>query len=312
MTVPALPDEPARALYLALLAKGGLFHPQDLPVGDAAALRRLRETGLVVQQQGQALWTVVDPRLAGGRLGAQLRSAGLELLARADEQPELLGELTDAYDRAPRLAAGRSVIQHVDDQAQIQQRVEQLVLASSWEILAAHPGGAREFPDLPQAKESARELHRRGVSTRVLYQPGARRDARTIEYAAYVTALSTRVRVLDEPFLRLMVFDRETAVISSAHDNFLAAFVEDPVVVGLVVDQFERDWARAERVRWDGSPPDPLVALLARGLTQRAIATRLGLSERTVAERISRLREEYDVQTLFQLGWQIGGERPGS
>jgi hypothetical protein len=166
------------------------------------------------------------------------------------------------------------------------------------------------LPDLPQARATARDLHRRGLATRVLYQPGARHDARTTAYAAYVSGLSHRIRVLDEPFLRVMVFDRETAVVAGAHDSLAAAFIEDPVVVGLVVDQFERDWARAERVRWDGSPPDPMVPLLARGLTQRAIAKRLGLSERTVAAQIARLREEYDAETLFQLGWQMRGEQP--
>jgi hypothetical protein len=75
-----------------------------------------------------------------------------------------------------------------------------------------------------------------------------------------------------------------------------------------VVDQFERDWARAERVRWDEpGPPDPLIPLLAQGLTQRAIANRLGSSERTVAAQIARLREEYDADTLFQLGWSARG-----
>ncbi|MCX4747559.1 LuxR C-terminal-related transcriptional regulator [Kitasatospora sp. NBC_01287] len=61
-------------------------------------------------------------------------------------------------------------------------------------------------------------------------------------------------------------------------------------------------------MRWgqpEAAGDGQLVALLARGLTQRGIATRLGLSERTVAAQISRLRERYDVRTLFQLGWQI-------
>ncbi|MFF7994123.1 helix-turn-helix domain-containing protein [Kitasatospora xanthocidica] len=49
--------------------------------------------------------------------------------------------------------------------------------------------------------------------------------------------------------------------------------------------------------------------LLARGLTQRAIATRMGLSERTVAGHIARLRGQYDAETLFQLGWQMRGAR---
>ncbi|MEU6972588.1 hypothetical protein AB0A71_33695 [Kitasatospora aureofaciens] len=51
--------------------------------------------------------------------------------------------------------------------------------------------------------------------------------------------------------------------------------------------------------------------LLARVLTQRAVATRLGLSERTVAGHIYRLRDRYGAQTLFHLGWHLRGERHG-
>ncbi|MFF3074084.1 hypothetical protein [Kitasatospora sp. NPDC057936] len=51
--------------------------------------------------------------------------------------------------------------------------------------------------------------------------------------------------------------------------------------------------------------------LLAQGLTQRAIAGRMGSSERTVAGHIARLRELYDAETLFQLGRQMRGSRTG-
>ncbi|MDH6703578.1 DNA-binding NarL/FixJ family response regulator [Kitasatospora sp. MAA19] len=40
-----------------------------------------------------------------------------------------------------------------------------------------------------------------------------------------------------------------------------------------------------------------------------AVATRLGLSERTVAAHIARLRHHYGAHTLFQLGRQMRGDR---
>ncbi|MFH9349229.1 hypothetical protein [Kitasatospora sp. NPDC017646] len=48
-----------------------------------------------------------------------------------------------------------------------------------------------------------------------------------------------------------------------------------------------------------------------RGLTRRAIASGMGLGERTVAGHIARLREMYDAETLVQLGWQMRGARTG-
>ncbi|MFE4514390.1 hypothetical protein ACFRMQ_09395 [Kitasatospora sp. NPDC056783] len=45
----------------------------------------------------------------------------------------------------------------------------------------------------------------------------------------------------------------------------------------------------------------------ARGLTRRAIASRPGLGERMVAAHISRLREWYEAETLFQLVRRMRG-----
>jgi DNA-binding NarL/FixJ family response regulator len=55
-----------------------------------------------------------------------------------------------------------------------------------------------------------------------------------------------------------------------------------------------------------------LATLLVEGLTQGAIAKRLGLSERTVAAQIAALREEYDAETLFQLGWLMRANEPSN
>jgi hypothetical protein len=252
-------------------------------------------------------WGLVDPRLAAGRLRSAYRAAAADLLARADEPVRRLADLAVAYERTPR-AGFRSPITHIEDGQEIQKRIENFSVKAEREILTMQPGGARPADIMRMAKATAREHRDRGIELRTIYQPGARTDPVTADYAARVTAIGGRVRILDEPFQRMMVIDRSVAVLSGYRDNRVASFIEDPLLVGVVVEQFERDWARAERVRWDGPSSDPLVPLLARGLTQRAIAKRLGLSERTVAAQIARLREEYDADTLFQLGWLARGE----
>ncbi|MCC9311267.1 LuxR family transcriptional regulator [Kitasatospora sp. RB6PN24] len=307
--VPVLPDALARALYLALLANGGVFRPADVPEGDAGALERLRAAGLVVELP-DGHWGLVDPRRAAGLLQAEYRSTGIELLLRAEQPVAVLDDLAVAYERTPRpLDVG--LITNLSVLTEIQQRLENLAMDCEQEILGMQPGGGRAAATLRLAKASATQWRNRGVGMRIIYQPGARTDPATVDYAAHVTALGWRVRILDEPFHRALVFDRRVAVVSGYRDNTVASFIEDPVLVALVVDRFERDWARAERVRWNrSSKPDPLVPLLAQGLTQRAIAKRLRLSERTVAAQIARLREEYDAESLFQLGWQVRGEQP--
>ncbi|MFE6498657.1 hypothetical protein [Kitasatospora sp. NPDC057738] len=51
--------------------------------------------------------------------------------------------------------------------------------------------------------------------------------------------------------------------------------------------------------------------LLARGLTQRASAGRMGLSERAVAGHVARLRELCDAEALFRSGRLLRGSRTG-
>ncbi|MFE9422538.1 LuxR family transcriptional regulator [Kitasatospora sp. NPDC006697] len=312
MTTPFLPDGAASALYLELLAKGRPFRQDEVRAEAAAAFDLLRSAQLVVRQQYGPLWNVVSPRIAAVRVSEQLWDAGRALLDAADAARSGFADLTRAYDESEPGARGLSggVVESVDDGDLIQERLEQLVRECTWEALVAQPGGARLL-DLERSKATARDLHRRGVVSRVLYQHGARADPTTSEYAAYAATRGTRVRSLDEDFDRMFIFDRRVAVIAGPRrapgERPPAVFIDAPALVAFLVDQFDRDWARAERVRWEEPPSSELGELLAQGLTHRGIAKRLGLSERTVAAQIARLREEYDADTLFQLGWLMRG-----
>ncbi|MFC8448402.1 LuxR C-terminal-related transcriptional regulator [Kitasatospora sp. NPDC057223] len=310
----------ARELYLAILGEGGQIRARDMAPDDAPSLERLLQLGLVVARVEDAAYATVNPRTVGSRIGADLRATGVRLLGEADEVPALLGDLTHAYDSAPRKPDRTGVVEHVQDVAKIRHRIAQLDADCTEEILAAQPGGAGPSESMPDALERIRLLVERGGVIRGIYRPGVRTDAVTSAYAAAATELGCRYRVLAEPFTRMLVYDRRVAVIPADADSSSAAFVEDPTVVDFLVESFERDWQEAQRVQWaDGARnstdrrpvQDQVGAMLASGLTQRAIASRLGLSERTVAGHIARLRELHDVETLFQLGWQMRGAAAG-
>ncbi|RGD63101.1 winged helix-turn-helix transcriptional regulator [Kitasatospora xanthocidica] len=155
-------------------------------------------------------------------------------------------------------------------------------------------------------------LLRRGCSLRTVYQPVTLADPAARSQVALRTGHGAQVRVLAEPYERVLVFDRAVAVIPADEDRNRAAFLTDPTTVAYLVAQFERDWARATPADRHLDPPSVTTVrigrLLARGLTQRAVATRLGVSERTVAAHISRLRDRYGAHSLFHLGWQLRGE----
>ncbi|MEV7186453.1 helix-turn-helix domain-containing protein [Kitasatospora sp. NPDC093102] len=318
-------DEPSpaeRALYLAAVLSGGRLRPEDLAPGDRPALAALVARGLLTPTVTG--WTAAGPRALGDRLGLELRTRAVRLLQHAERLPDTFGPLARAYDAArhpgsPPVdlgAAGPGAVGSgagtVDAVAEVRRRISQLVSECREEVLAAQPG-PRPLEGLRMVLAQDLSLLRRGCSLRTVYQPVTLADPAVRGQVALRTGQGAQVRVLAEPYERVLVFDRAVAVIPAAEDRSRAVFLTDPTTVAYLVAQFERDWARATPAGRHLDPPSVTTVrigrLLARGLTQRAVATRLGVSERTVAAHISRLRDRYGAHTLFHLGWQLRGAR---
>ncbi|MEU1290271.1 LuxR C-terminal-related transcriptional regulator [Kitasatospora sp. NPDC005856] len=335
-------DEPGpaeRALYLAAVRGGGRLLPEDLAPADRPALAALVARGLLAPTSTG--WTAAGPRALGDRIGLELRTRALRLLQYAERLPGTLGPLARAYEEArhpvggppavapyggdpgvvdPRAADPRAADPKaadpgagtVDDAAEVRRRVGELVSECRQEVLAAQPG-PRPLEGLRMALAQDLSLLRRGCSLRTVYQPVTLADPGVRSQVALRTGQGAQVRVLAEPYGRVLVFDRAVAVIPAAEDLSRAVFLTDPTTVAYLAGQFERDWARATPAARHLDPLSPATVrigrLLARGLTQRAVATRLGISERTVAAHISRLRDRYGAHTLFHLGWQLRGEQ---
>ncbi|MFD4657901.1 helix-turn-helix domain-containing protein [Kitasatospora sp. NPDC058444] len=334
-------DEPGpaeRALYLAAVRAGGRLLPEGLAPVDRPALAALVARGLLAPTATG--WTAASPRALGDRIGVELRTRALRLLQHAERLPDTLGPLALAYDEARHPvggppAVGRSAVAPcgsgfgaadpgaadpgaadpgagtVDGVAEVRRRVGELVSECREEVLAAQPG-PRPLEGLRMALAQDLSLLRRGCSLRTVYQPVTLTDPAVRSQVALRTGQGAQVRVLAEPYERVLVFDRAVAVIPAAEDLSRAVFLTDPTTVAYLAARFERDWARATPAARHVDPlPTATVRigrLLARGLTQRAVATRLGVSERTVAAHISRLRDRYGAQTLFHLGWRLRGE----
>ncbi|MFF2075214.1 LuxR C-terminal-related transcriptional regulator [Kitasatospora sp. NPDC058162] len=313
----ALPDDDARALYLTILREGGRIRAAEVGPSDRETLGRLVELGLVVPQLVDNSYSAVDPRAVAERIGADIRRVGARLLTEADQVPDQLRDLTHAYDTAPRREPGLGRARVITGKAEIRHEVEQLTQEFASETLSAQPGAMRDAGQFAESLVRTRRYLERGGAIRCLFELGARTDPGAVAYAAAATGLGCAIRALDRPFKRFLVFDRTVAVIPAAPDLNSAAVVDDPAMVAFIVEAFEQLWHQSDGVNWaalaegstESDAPDQIARLLAQGLTQRSIASRLGLSERTVAGHIARLRELYDAETLFQLGWQMRGER---
>ncbi|MFC8716812.1 LuxR C-terminal-related transcriptional regulator [Kitasatospora sp. NPDC057198] len=321
-------DEPAWRLYLDVLEAGGRVAADAVPGAVPATapgatapgrdpLAELLRTGLLVSDGLDGSYLAVNPRFVATTLGTEMNAEATRLLNRAERLTADLDPLIAAYDSVPRPSEPGSADIQVTGREHIRQRIAQLGAACREEALTAQPGQA-EPAALELSLRQELPLLRRGCRILTLYQPIALAEPAAIRYAATVTEAGGEVRLLDEPFQRTLVFDRAAAVVPASDDHSRAAVLSDPAIVAMIVANFDRDWDRAERVCWesllDAAPArtaaDRIGSLLAQGLTQKAIATRLGLSERTVAGHISRLRDLYGAETLFQLGWLMRkGER---
>ncbi|MFB9368625.1 LuxR C-terminal-related transcriptional regulator [Kitasatospora sp. NPDC001664] len=306
------PDEAARGLYLTILTAGGRVPFTDVSEAERPALDQLLRTGLVIPNIIDKAYVAVSPRSVSERMSSELRANATRLLLQAEQLPDSLGGLARAYDAVPRDAAEPAQPAVVVGQDRIRHRIAELVSESSQEVLTAQPG-PRNPEGLAVARLQDLALLRRGARLRTLYQPMTVNEPAAVEYATAVAAEGGQVRLLDEPYQRMLIIDHKVAVVPAEDDYSRAVFITEPAAVAFLVAVYERDWARAETFDWGGlgTAPPALAAtrrvgrLLATGLTQKAVATRLGLSERTVAGHISRLREQYGAQTLFQLGWRM-------
>ncbi|MFE2106697.1 LuxR family transcriptional regulator [Kitasatospora sp. NPDC059463] len=301
-------DEPTAAehgLYLTALANGGRLTASS--AADPVALAGLVARGLLERTAGG--YTAVSPRTAGDRRAAELRTEATRLLVRAEQLPGTLAPLSATFD-ATRQPAPLSPC--VEGPEAIRHRLALLVAECREELLTAQPG-TRRRATLELSVTQDVPLLMTGRRIRTIYQPVVRRQPEVIEYANAVVPHGSQIRLLDEPFDRMIIVDRTTAVVSARADHSAAAFITDRATVDALVATFERDWCRATVTDWSAAVPHPVAVrigrLLSRGFTQRAIAARIGLSERSVAAHISRLRERHGARTLFQLGWRMRGCR---
>ncbi|MFE6979056.1 helix-turn-helix transcriptional regulator [Streptomyces sp. NPDC057682] len=113
-----------------------------------------------------------------------------------------------------------------------------------------------------------------------------------------------QVRVVDQPLIKLLIADEETAMVQVEPGRSLE--LRPPLVV-LAVELFESVWRRSRPyLREDGdlSPTDRrILQLMLSGLTDAATAHQLGTSPRTVQRRVRALMDLAAVTSRVQLGW---------
>jgi DNA-binding CsgD family transcriptional regulator len=105
------------------------------------------------------------------------------------------------------------------------------------------------------------------------------------------------------------------AIIPSPGGTSVALAIREPTVVAYLVDVFMRSWERARAFTARDATVMRHIAREQRAMTMRMLieghsdpvsAKRLGVSPRTYAGYVADLKEEFDSETRFQLGYTIG------
>jgi AraC-like DNA-binding protein len=298
----------AEAIYLDLIARGALDqadlvqrHGADLEV----PLRELAAIGLIERSDDKVL--PQPPHLAMEAV-AQRRTTEAQL---ARESASLLSDLWTAgigqqtyVELLPSAETARAVLNQV--QVDAQQQVRAMTVGN-----LASPNH--------QIVEGLFDALSRGVSYEVIYGTRVLQDPEALRKVQQCVDAGEQARVFPQVPLNLTVVDDRWALVSarttvSGIVNTAAMVVHhSPFLTGLV-GVFDALWrvsvpitGGTENTEAIGAPAletKRLLTYLSAGLTDESIAREFGVSERTVARRISRLQEVLGAQTRFQLGVQ--------
>ncbi|WP_129308294.1 LuxR C-terminal-related transcriptional regulator [Streptomyces sp. L2] len=310
-------DAMAELVYRAMIR-----HPQET-VADLA-----RRLDVSQQDVGEALdrlsslalvSTATDP--SGFR--AVSASLGMELLL-ARQQAELLAQ--QQRIEASRAAAAQliaecsdggtgtrsSVGEEIRGIADIRLKLEELGAGAMDEVLTLAPGGAHSAADLEASRGPNSELLARGVKIRTIYLDSVRNDPQTLAHIQWLSDRGAHVRTVAALPVRLILIDHRVAVLpTSATDAALGAVVlRGQGTVTALNALFESIWngagPLAEPGRRDArgltAQEAETLRLLSQGLTDEAIAHRLGVSPRTTRRIVSGLMQQLNARSRFEAG----------
>ncbi|MEV8376224.1 LuxR C-terminal-related transcriptional regulator [Kribbella sp. NPDC056861] len=301
----------AEAIYLDLMTRGALGVDELGAVGDVdGPLAELAAIGLVERSGGRVL--PQPPHLAMEAV-AQRRDREAVL---ARESAALLADLWTAgigqqtyVELLPDAETARSVLNQV--QVDVQQQVRAMTV------------GNLASPD-HQIVDGLFDALGRGVAYEVIYGTQVLQDSAALRMVQRCVDAGEQARVFPEVPLNLTIVDDRWALLSArtavGEITSTAAMVvhHSPFLTGLV-GVFDAFWRMAVPITSGTDTSDAvgtpsletkrLLTYLSAGLTDESIAREFGVSERTIARRISRLQETLGAQTRFQLGVQASRQQ---
>lgn len=305
----------ATRVYSNAVAHGSLSadDPRLAETAVAPAVDLLLDIGLLRHDEQSNRYYPMDPAAVQAQIVVPLGRQGADLLTESARWADAFSDLGQVFRTSPQATV--SPITEIHGLENINAFIAAAVSDCRKELLTAQPEGRRKASTLAVAEERDIRALERGVRMRTLYQHPARHSPPTREYVADIVARGAEVRTLDEFFKRLIVVDRQVAIIPGPAGNQVAVAIRERSLIAYLVDIFERSWERAQPFSFSGAQAERHIAddvramtirLLVEGHSDPASAKRLGVSTRTYAGYIAALKEEHGVETRFQLGYSMG------
>lgn len=208
----------------------------------------------------------------------------------------------------------RAGTEALDDLDEVCSRLEEYAFGVRREIRSFCPRS-----QMPEPIEELRVLDsaplERGVAVRKIYLASVHNNPTMRRYAYVLCVQGAQLRISPVLPIWMMMFDDHVAVLPIDPEDPARGvlIVRDRSVLGVLADAFERTWEAAlpfdefadEGARDDAEPTQAERAalnLLAQGLTDEAVARRLGVSRRTVRRMMARLMKILGTRSRFEAG----------
>ncbi|WP_327348935.1 LuxR C-terminal-related transcriptional regulator [Streptomyces europaeiscabiei] len=197
---------------------------------------------------------------------------------------------------------------------EIRERIQDLCANVTSSVMTFAPGGGQSQANMEAAKPQDQELLQRGIRMKTIYLDSVRNHRPTLAYATWLTDLGAEVRTVAALPTRMIILDRATAVIPTHNaDSSLGALeLTGEGALAAMCALFDTFWSAA---RPFGQTPSQqrdthgltsqestALTLLSQGLTDEAIAKRLGVSPRTARRIAAELMEALGAKSRFQAG----------
>jgi sugar-specific transcriptional regulator TrmB/DNA-binding CsgD family transcriptional regulator len=249
------------------------------------------------------------------------RSADALELARAEA-----ARLVESYQDTMRRHDAGQLLEVITGAEALRQHLRQIQAGAREEMLWFCKAQYVAMPSGSNAEEF--EALARGVRYRVVYEQAFFDDEGAVDNVVAGVQAGEVARAVPHVPLRLAIADRSVAIFPlvaggphGSPEEPTTALVRDSNLLAALIALFERYWEDAVPLNVDdggslsgadaAGPADALSAtdrkllsLLVAGVADKAIASQMGLSRRTVQRRIQGMMERASAATRMQLAWQ--------